>query len=214
MKIKYLGHASFFITTANGTKIITDPYTPNERIKLAPVTETADIVTMSHSHGDHSNIASVKGNPQGIMGAGKWNIKGVEIQGIAAFHDNAGGKSRGPSTIFCFTADGIRVCHLGDLGHMLPDAQIAEMGRVDVLLTPMAGNYTMDAATATELMNRLKPAVTVPMHYRNPKVDYPVETVEAFTSGKKNVVVSDSSEISLEKGELPKGEIVVLKPAL
>jgi len=214
MKIRYLGHASFLITTNNGTRIIADPYTVNERIKLAPVTETADIVTISHEHGDHNNIASVKGNPQGIRGAGKWNIKGVEIQGIAAFHDNAGGKSRGANTIFCITVDGIKVCHLGDLGHMLSDAQVAEMGKVDVLLTPMAGNYTLDAATATELMNKLMPAVTVPMHYRNPKVDYPVATVDAFTSGKKNVITSDGSELELEKGKLPKDEIVVLKPAL
>lgn len=214
MKIKYLGHAAFLITTDSGIKIITDPYTPMERIKLAPINETADIVTVSHCHGDHSNIAAVKGNPQGIMGFGKWSIKGVEIVGIPTFHDNVGGKRAGSNTIYCFTADGMRVCHLGDLGHMPTDAQIAEMGKVDVLLTPMAGNYTMDAATATELMNRLKPAVTVPMHYRNAKVDYPVETVEAFTSGKKNVVIPNSSEIEVQKGKIPKGEIVVLNPAM
>lgn len=214
MKIKYLGHASFLITTDSGVKIVTDPYTPNERIKLAEPSETADIVTMSHCHGDHSNIACVKGNPQGIMGPGKWNIKGIEIQGIPTFHDNVGGQRSGPNTIYCFTADGLKVCHLGDLGHMLDASQIAAMGKVDVLLTPMGGNYTMDAVTATKLMNELKPAVTVPMHYRNAKVDYPVEGVEVFTKDKKNVQVSEGSEITIEKGKLPKGEIIVLKPAL
>jgi L-ascorbate metabolism protein UlaG (beta-lactamase superfamily) len=157
---------------------------------------------------------AVKGNPQGIMGYGKWNVKGIEIQGIAAYHDNAEGKRAGGNTIYCFTVDGMKVCHFGDLGHMLSDAQFAEIGKVDVLLTPMGGNYTMDAATATAIMNRLKPAVTIPMHYRNSKVDYPVEGVEAFTQDKKNVVVSESSEIDVQKSKLPKGEIVVLKPAL
>jgi L-ascorbate metabolism protein UlaG (beta-lactamase superfamily) len=214
VKIKYLGHSAFLITSDSGVKIITDPYTPNERIKLAAPSETADIVTMSHSHGDHSNIMAVKGNPQGIMGYGKWNVKGIEIQGIAAYHDNAEGKRAGGNTIYCFTVDGMKVCHFGDLGHMLSDAQFAEIGKVDVLLTPMGGNYTMDAATATAIMNRLKPAVTIPMHYRNSKVDYPVEGVEAFTQDKKNVVVSESSEIDVQKSKLPKGEIVVLKPAL
>ncbi len=214
MKIKYLGHAAFLITTEGGVKIITDPYAPMERIKLAPITETADIVTASHSHGDHSNVACVKGNPQCIMGPGKWNIKGVEIQGIAAFHDNAGGIKAGPNTIYCFSADGLKVCHMGDLGHMPDDSQIAAMGKVDVLLTPMAGNYTIDAATATRLMDKLKPAVTVPMHYRSVKVDYPVETVDSFIKDKKNVKKPDSSEIDVTKGKLPQGEIVVLKPAL
>ena len=214
MKIKYLGHAAFLITTEAGVRIITDPYAPNERIKLAAPSETADIVTMSHSHGDHSNIACVKGNPQGIMGYGRWNIKGVEIQGIPTFHDNADGKRAGTNTVYCFTADGLRVCHFGDLGHMLSDSQLIGLGKVDVLLTPMGGNYTMDAATATAIMSRLKPALTIPMHYRNSKVDYPVEGVEVFTKDKKNVIVSDSSEIEVQKDRLPKGEIVVLKPAL
>jgi L-ascorbate metabolism protein UlaG (beta-lactamase superfamily) len=214
VKIKYLGHSAFLITSEAGVRIITDPYTPNDRIKLAAPSETADIVTMSHCHGDHSNIMAIKGNPQGIMCYGKWNIKGIDIQGIAAYHDSAEGKKAGSNIIYCFNIDGIKVCHFGDLGHMLSDAQIAELGKVDVLLTPMGGNYTIDAATATAIMNKLKPAVTVPMHYKNAKVDYPVETVDSFIKDKKNVVTPDSSEIELQKGKLPKPEIVVLKPAL
>jgi L-ascorbate metabolism protein UlaG (beta-lactamase superfamily) len=214
VKIKYLGHSAFLITSDSGVRIITDPYVPNDRIKLAAPSETADIVTMSHSHGDHSNIMAVKGNPQGIMGYGKWNIKGIEIQGIPTYHDNAEGKKAGSNMIYCFNIDGMRVCHFGDLGHMLSDAQFAELGKVDVLLTPMGGNYTIDAATATAIMNRLKPAVTVPMHYKNIKVDYPVEGIESFTKDKQNVIILDASELELQKGKLPKPEIVVLKPAL
>ena len=116
--------------------------------------------------------------------------------------------------IYCFNIDGMRVCHFGDLGHMLSEAQFAEIGKVDVLLTPMGGNYTIDAATATAIMERLKPAITIPMHYKNDKVDYPVEGVESFTKDKKNVITPDASEIDVQKGKLPKPEIIVLKPAL
>lgn len=174
MKIKWLGHSAFLITSQDGTKILTDPYATNQRIMYAPINESADIVTMSHEHGDHNNIAAVKGNPQAVRGAVSTTIKGIEIKGIQAYHDNEGGKKSGNNTIFCLTVDGVRVCHLGDLGHMLSDGQIADIGRVDVLLTPMAGNYTIDAATATELIGKLKPKVAIPMHYRNPKCDYPV----------------------------------------
>jgi L-ascorbate metabolism protein UlaG (beta-lactamase superfamily) len=214
VKIKYLGHSAFLITSDTGIRILTDPYSPNERIKLAVPSETADIVTMSHSHGDHSNIMVVKGNPQGIMGYGKWNVKGIDIQGIPAYHDDAGGKKAGTNMIYCLNVDGIRICHFGDLGHMLSESQLAELGQVDVLLTPVGGNYTIDAATATRIMNHLKPAVTIPMHYRNPKVDYPVEGVESFVKNKTKVVTPDFSELELKKGKLPMGEIIVLKPAL
>ena len=214
MKVKWLGHSSFLITAENGAKVITDPYTVNERIKLAPVTESADIVTVSHEHGDHNNTATVKGNPQVLRGAVNTTIKGIVIKGILAFHDATDGKQRGANTIFCITADGVKLCHMGDLGHQLSDKQLAEIGKVDVIMTPMGGNYTIDAATATELMNKLKPGVTIPMHYRNPKVDYPVETVDAFTKDKKNVKVLDSSEIEVKKGAVPKNQIIVLKPAL
>jgi len=214
MKIKWLGHASFLITAENGTKIVTDPYTTGERLKYAPVNESADVVTISHEHGDHNNLASVKGKPQAIKGTVSTSVKGIEIKGIAAFHDDAQGKQRGTNTIFCFNIDGVRVCHMGDLGHQLSDKQIAEVGKVDVLLTPVAGTYTIDAKTATELMNKLKPKVTIPMHFRNPKCDYPVTTVDEFTKDKKNVKVMDASEIEFKKGKLPENQIIVLKPAL
>jgi L-ascorbate metabolism protein UlaG (beta-lactamase superfamily) len=214
VKIKYLGHSSFFLTADNGIKIITDPYTPNERIKLAAPAETADIVTMSHSHGDHSNIMVVKGNPQGLMGYGKWNVKGIEIQGMATYHDDAGGKRAGSNMIYCFNIDGLKVCHCGDLGHLLSDAQFTELGKVDVLLIPTGGNYTIDAAAATAIMNRLKPLLTIPMHYRNPKVDYPVAGVEEFTKDKRNVVFSQNSELEVSKNKGAVAEIIVLAPAL
>ncbi|MFH1639781.1 MAG: MBL fold metallo-hydrolase, partial [Chloroflexota bacterium] len=166
-----------------------------------------------HGHGDHNNIAAVKGNPQAIKGAVSTTIKGIAIKGISAYHDDVEGKKSGSNTIFCFTVDGMKVCHLGDLGHKLTDAQLAEIGEVDVLLTPMAGNYTIDAATATELMNKVRAKVAIPMHYRNPLCDYPVATVDEFIKGKNNVASLDACEVEFKKGQLPDNQIMVLKPA-
>ena len=214
MKIKWLGHASFLITADSGLKIITDPYHTGERLKYGQINESADIVTISHEHSDHNNIAAVRGNPEAVKGAVKVKIKGIEFRGIPAYHDDAGGGKRGSNTIFCFTVDGINICHLGDLGHQLTSQQVADLGKIDILLTPTCGFYTIDAATATELVNNLKPRVIIPMHFRNSECDYPVAGVDEFLHGKKNVTNLDASEIEFKKGELPDNQIIVLKPAL
>jgi L-ascorbate metabolism protein UlaG (beta-lactamase superfamily) len=217
MKVKWLGHASFLITSEKGVRIITDPYTPGLQYRYAytEIKGPADVVTVSHEHYDHNHTAPIEGNPQIIKGAKAVEAKGIKFNGVASFHDENKGKDRGPNTIFCFEVDGVHVCHLGDLGHRLSEQDIAQIGKVDVLLTPMAGFFTMDAEVATEVSNKLKPKVIIPMHYKNERCDFPVATVDAFLKGKSNVTKMDSSEIELIAGKLPaETKIIVLKPAL
>jgi L-ascorbate metabolism protein UlaG (beta-lactamase superfamily) len=213
MKIRYLAHASFLITSGSGTRIITDPYTVNEGMRYKPVSETSDIVTVSHDHGDHNNVASVKGQPQVVRDSAE--IKGIKIKAIPTFHDTSGGEERGQNTIFCFDVDGIRVCHCGDLGHKLTSGQLKEMGKVDVLLIPVGGFFTIDASAAGEVAGQVGAAVTIPMHYKTEKVDYPITGVDEFVKGKKNVTMVNGSEVELKAGQLPAGpRIMVLKPSL
>ena len=213
MKVKWLGHASFLITSAAGTKIITDPYVVDERLTYGEIKESADIVTVSHEHGDHSNVAAVKGNPEVAKGTAK--VKGIEFKAISTYHDNSGGSQRGKNIVFCFGVDGVGVCHLGDLGHPLSDEQVAELGSVDILLIPVGGLYTIDAEVATQVCDKLKPKVVIPMHFRNDKCHFPIAGVEEFLKGKKNVSQMDASEAEFKQGELPAtSKIVVLKPAL
>ncbi|MDO8491689.1 MAG: MBL fold metallo-hydrolase [Dehalococcoidia bacterium] len=215
MKIKWLGHASFLITTAKGVRIVLDPYTPGGPLKYGRINETADAVTVSHEHGDHSDASSIKGSPQVFKGAGVYTVKGVEVKGIAAYHDTSRGSEKGTNTMFRFSADGITVAHMGDLGHLLSDKDLAELGTVDVLLLPVGGFYTIDAAAATKLVAQVKPKVAIPMHVKNEKCEYPLATVEDFLKGKTNVKRLDSSEIELKKEALPKAtEIVVLQHAM
>ena len=213
MKIKYLGHASFMITSDTGIKILTDPYVTGGILSYGEIEESADIVTVSHNHGDHNNVAAVRGNPEVVRGVTK--IRGIEFKGTPTYHDDAGGKLRGNNTILCFEVDGATVCHLGDLGHQLSDKQIAELGRIDILLIPVGGFYTIDAKVATEVCNQLKPKVIIPMHYKNDKCGYPIAGVDGFLQGKEGVSRLDASEVEFKPGELPATtQIIVLKSAL
>ncbi len=213
MKIKWLGHASFLITSDSGVRIITDPYEPNDRLRYGEIKESAEIVTVSHDHSDHGNVAAVKGNPQVVKGDAE--VEGIKFKGIPTFHDAAGGKERGKNTIFCFEVDGVKVCHLGDLGHELTAGQVAQTGAVDVLLLPVGGFYTIDASVASRVVEQLKPRIVIPMHFKNKKCGFPIAGVEEFLRGKKDVSQPDASEVELKAGELPEAtQIIVLKPAL
>jgi L-ascorbate metabolism protein UlaG (beta-lactamase superfamily) len=215
MKIKYLGHSAFVITSNKGVKIITDPYTPGPDLTYGEINESADVVTVSHGHHDHNNVAAVKGSPEVVNRAGRSEAGGIEFRGIASSHDEVGGKLRGDNVIFCFEVDGVTVCHLGDLGHRLDDKQLKEIGRVDILLIPVGGVYTIDAKVATEVCNQLKPMVIMPMHYKTEKGLLGISGVEGFLSGKANVSRPDSSQAEFKPGELPAtAQIIVLKPAL
>jgi L-ascorbate metabolism protein UlaG (beta-lactamase superfamily) len=212
MKIKYLAHAAFLITSDAGVRIVTDPYATSPGLKHGAIQETADIVTVSHEHTDHNNAGAVRGNPE-VVRAGA-EVKGIKIKAIPAAHDDKGGSQRGRNTIFCFDIDGINVCHAGDLGHALTDEQVKAIGRVDVLMIPVGGFFTIDAKTATKVAEQLKPKVIIPMHFKTEKLDFPISGVDEFIKGKSNVVQA-SSEIELKAGALPAAmQIIVLKQSL
>jgi L-ascorbate metabolism protein UlaG (beta-lactamase superfamily) len=214
MKIKYLAHAAFLITSDVGVRIVTDPYTTTPNLKHDAIQETADIVTVSHEHGDHNNVSAVRGNPKVLRTGGE--VKGIKIRAIPTAHDDIGGSQRGRNTIFCFEVDGINVCHCGDLGHALTDEQAGAIGKVDVLLIPVGGFFTIDAKTATKVGEQLKPKVIIPMHFKTEKMpDFPIAGVDEFIKGKSNVTRSNTSEIELKAGTLPAAtQIIVLKQSL
>jgi L-ascorbate metabolism protein UlaG (beta-lactamase superfamily) len=205
MKIKWLAHSSFLITSEGGKKIITDPYSVGGGINYTSINEFADIVTISHDHGD----------PLIIKGNGTRDVGSIKIRGIASKHDESEGSKRGKNTIFCFSVDGINSCHLGDLGHSLGDKQIDDIGSVDILFIPVGGYYTIDTSQATAICKFLHPKITIPMHYKTSKCDYPISTVEEFLTDKENVRTLNSSEAEFKKDNLPvKPEILVIKHAL
>lgn len=218
MRIKWCGHACFLITSDSGIKILTDPYEPggyDGALRYGSIPEEIDIAVVSHDHPDHNYLQALKGTPRVVKGAGSHTVSGIAFKGIATYHDTSHGKERGESTIFCFSVDGIRLCHLGDLGHPLSKGTAAQIGAVDVLMIPVGGFYTIDAAVATEVMDALRPHLVIPMHFKTEKCDFPIATVDAFTSGKDNVKKINASELSLTRDTLPVStEIQVLRFAL
>ncbi len=215
MKIKWLGHSSFLITSESGTRVITDPYTTGGGINYGEIDEAAEVVLISHDHPDHNNAAAVRGGFRMIKGVGANEAKGIAFKGIASYHDDAGGAERGPNTIFCFTVDGVRLCHLGDLGHRLTEEQAKEIGGVDILFIPVGGFFTIDAKTAAEVSSRLNPRLIIPMHFKTKACGYPIARVDDFIRGMPGVVESDSSEVEFSKETLPlEIEVLVLEHAL
>jgi L-ascorbate metabolism protein UlaG (beta-lactamase superfamily) len=214
MHIKWLGHSSFLITSQDQTRVITDPYTTGDGIKYNPINESAHIVTRSHNHGDHNNTQAVKGNPVILTEPGTYNAKGINFKAIPVYHDAVQGNKRGNDLIFCFKIDNLNLCHLGDLGHHLTPSQLVEIGPVDVLFIPVGGYYTIDSKEATTVGQSIQPRLIFPMHYKTAKTDFPLSVIEEFLKGKKNIRRINSSEIEIQKENLPSiTEIIVLQSA-
>ena len=218
MLIKWLGHASFLITLDTGTKIITDPYEEGFAgiIEYGPIKEEADIVTVSHEHGDHNAVEGLPGSPEVVRGVGTHSVKGIDFVGTASFHDKAEGKERGPNTIFSFEADGLRLCHLGDLGHPLSDDQLGGLGNVDILFIPTGGPMAVfELEEAWELCDKLKPNIIIPMHFKTEKCSFPIYTVDDFIAGRDEARRVKDVQVEITTQNLPaKTEIMVLDYAL
>jgi L-ascorbate metabolism protein UlaG (beta-lactamase superfamily) len=200
MEITWLGHSCFKIK-GKQTTIITDPYSPDLGYSLGK--PSATIVTVSHQHPGHSFTAGIGGNPRAITGPGEYEISNVLIIGVATFHDEDRGKIRGGNTAYLIEIDEVSVCHLGDLGHVLTDEQVEELGNVDVLLVPVGGVSTIDHQVAAEIVRQLEPKAVVPMHYKTPALSRKLEPVEAFLKEMGADNITPQAKLSLTKSSLP-----------
>ena len=215
MKIKYIGHSAFLLTTGDGTRIVTDPYEPGSYdggVKYRPIGEEADVVLVSHGHPDHNYPAGVPGSFTVLDKPGENTVSGVNILGVPAFHDSSGGAERGEVVIFRIEADGLSVCHLGDLGHTLGEGIAADLKPVDVLLIPVGGFFTVGKEEVDSLIATLEPRLVIPMHFKTAGVDFPIAPVDDFLAGREGVQRDGRSEIELSTTDLPRG-ILVLEPA-
>ncbi|NIT37329.1 MAG: MBL fold metallo-hydrolase [candidate division Zixibacteria bacterium] len=213
MKFKWYGHASFGITTADGVHICTDPYIAGSydgAIGYGPIRDACDVVLQSHGHDDHAGAGELGGNPVVVRGAGTHKVRGITFVGTHTYHDERQGRERGENTVFTFEADGMKVAFLGDLGHVLSDEQVAAVGPVDVVLIPVGGHYTIDAATATKVAEQLEAKVIFPMHYKTDACGFPLATVDDFVAGKANVERPGASEVEITVEDLGAPKVVVL----
>lgn len=184
MKITWYGHACFKIETAEGSLVL-DPYAPGSVPGLSLPALMADKVLCSHGHSDHNYTEAVT-----LSG----REPALRISRLPCFHDGERGRLRGKNLISVIEAEGLRLAHLGDLGHMLAPSQLAALGRVDVLLVPVGGFYTIDARQAQALCTALRPGIVVPMHYRAGSCGLSnVAPVADFLRLRSDVVFADSS---------------------
>jgi len=207
MDISWLGHSCFRIRGKQAA-IVTDPFPPDLGYTLGK--PAADIVTVSHQHHSHSYDNGVGGAPKVIAGPGEYEIKGVLIIGIATFHDADGGKIRGKNTAYLIEIDGITVCHLGDLGHVLTTEQVEEIDDVDVLLLPVGGGSTINAAAAAEVIRQIEPKVVIPMHYKTPVIKRELAPVDNFMKEMGIERPASQPKLSLNPSSLPASTQVFL----
>jgi len=217
MQIVWKGQSCFQIITSQGknhqVNIIIDPFDENTGLRVSKM--EADVLLVTHQHSDHNNVKAVAGSPFFIGEPGEYELKGVFIQGISAFHDSSLGKERGLNTIYTIESEELKVCHLGDLGQKeLSPEQLENIGEVDILMIPVGGISTIGAKEAVKIMSQIEPNITIPMHYQIPKLKMKLDSLDKFlkTMGIKKLEAIPKLSIK-KKDILPEeAKIVVLEP--
>lgn len=221
MEIQWLGHACFLLTGPAGTRVVTDPF--DEQVGYQVKKVAADLVTVSHEHFDHNHVQMVTGSPQVVRALGPngdWasptaQVGDVRVSMVPTFHDTEKGAKRGKNGCFVLEMGGLRVVHLGDLGHPLSHQEAAGFGSVDVLLTPVGGFYTIGPAEADQVVELLAPSIVIPMHFKTAaNAEWPIAGVDDFLRGKRSIKRIGGSTARVEKAGLPAAtEYWVLEPA-
>jgi L-ascorbate metabolism protein UlaG (beta-lactamase superfamily) len=188
MRIRWYGQSSFLLTGEQQSVFI-DPfgdmsgaaarglqwdYPPIEGVE-------ADVLFVTHEHPDHNAVDVIGGAPVTLRStAGTLESPLGEVVAVASEHDDVAGTTRGSNTIFCFTLDGLRVCHMGDFGQpALRPEQRTAIGEVDVLIVPVGGGPTIGGESVAELVRSLAPRLVLPMHYRTPAINF-LDPPDAF----------------------------------
>lgn len=218
MFIKWYGQSCFQLTVSQGkgekVNIVIDPF--NKDIGLRPLSLKADIVLITHQHPDHNNLESIKSNPFIIDSAGEYEIKGIFIEGIPAFHDEKQGKERGEITCYIIEAEEMRICHLGDLGQKeLTNEQLEGLGEVDILMVPVGGGWALNGISAQEITNQIGPKLVIPMHYKILGLTAKLETVDNFLKAMGQKAGAPEEKLVIKNKDLAEEEtkIVLLKPS-
>ena len=209
MRIEWIGHACFKMTTEGGVRVFTDPYDASVGIAMIPL--KADVITMSHEHHDHNETSQIIGEPLIARGGEPLSLGGLEIKAHASYHDDVQGAKRGQNFIRVFEAEGLKIVHMGDQGCMPEEKILSAIADADVMLIPVGGTYTLDAQQAKEVIARAKPKCVVPMHVKTKHCPYPIEPVTVFLEEMGCAGLEPVAALDVSKGNAPSG-VVLMKP--
>lgn len=204
MKLEWIGHSCFRMTAQDGTVVVTDPYDAKTGYEMLPL--AADLVTMSHGHGDHASTEQLTGSPVIARGLEAAQAGSVRTHAVMSYHDDARGAKRGENAVRVFEIDGLKVVHMGDQGCM-PDADVLEaISGADVMLVPCGGFFTVDAQGAKAIVDAAKPRLAVPMHVRLRRGGYDVLTgPEPFMKAMGAAQEAPVASLELTPGCVPEG---------
>lgn len=219
MIITWIGHSCFKIQSKpkgpllaqQEITIVTDPFEDSIGYKMPKI--QADIVTVSHDHYDHNNLAAIKGSPFIIDSVGEYEVKNNFIWGVKSFHDKVEGTEKGSNIIYVIESEDLKVAHLGDLCHLLTDKQLEFVKDVDILLIPIGGaGVTLNAKEAVEVVSQIEPRIVIPMHYKTPGLKINLDSIDKFC---KEIGVCEQpvDKLKITKKELPQEEtrVVIMK---
>lgn len=209
MKLSWVGHSCFRMTAQNGTVAVTDPYDDSVGVAMLPL--RADLVTMSHEHHDHNCEQMLAGRPVVARGLDEAQVGGVATRAVMSYHDEAKGARRGENALRIFEIDGLKVVHAGDLGCMPDAAVLGAIADADVLLLPVGGFYTIDAAMARRVAQAARARLVIPMHFKTARCGYPIAGVKPFLAEMGAQNVQPVRELELEAGAVPEG-VALLQP--
>ena len=161
MEITWYGRACFRLRGRDAT-VITDPCPPSTGFVAGR--HDVELLTISHDHADHSYTRSINA-AMTLTRPGEYEVRELLVTAVGSYHDGSGGRERGRNTIFSVEVDGIHICHLGDLGHLLTEEQLSDLRHVDVLLVPIGGRSTITPSEAAEVVTQLGAKLVIPMHF-------------------------------------------------
>jgi L-ascorbate metabolism protein UlaG (beta-lactamase superfamily) len=198
MEITWLGHGCFRLKGRDST-VLMDPCPRSTGYNIGR--QQATILTVSHDHPDHNHLDAVTAQ-RTLTGPGEYEISGVMVTGVRTWHDDKRGAQRGANTVFIVELDEVRVCHLGDLGHVPTQEQTEALSDIDVLLVPVGGHSTIDAATASEVVSLLEPRLVVPMHYAAEGATAKLDPLDTFIK-QMGVTPTPQPKLTVTKTTLP-----------
>jgi L-ascorbate metabolism protein UlaG (beta-lactamase superfamily) len=198
-EIRWYGHNCFRIRGKEAT-IVLDPVGRNTGYAMG--LQTADIVTISHSHDGHTNTSRIRPEFRVVDGPGEYEMHDVFITGVRTYHDTVKGAERGYNTVFIVELEGMRFAHLGDLGHPLTETQAEELDNVDVLMVPVGGGTALSASVAADLVAQVQPKAVIPMQYRTEIGDQELEDPSEFLKLVGAAEVQPVEKLTLKPSDL------------